>query len=204
MSIPDKMISHHELAEFTYKYLVDDRHDFVIETLNNMVDSKESTIEDKVLALEKLSDIFWSCIGDYEKALEYIEMALKLAEETSSKFNYILRGTIWESKLYILKLLGRYEAIEKESESIIARFASSTYISNSYLYSTYKYKAKTEFSKKNYETAYEFLLKAKQYHPINFCTSFESEVEVSNFKKCYDSLAFLLARNVTEISIWDI
>jgi tetratricopeptide (TPR) repeat protein len=194
----------HELAQFSYRNLMDDRQDYIMETLNNIISSDEALIEDKVLALYSLGDIYWNYIVDLDKAIEYINMAIKLASSTDISFNYILRGSIWENRLQLLELLGKTNELEEELKKVINKYENEKFKSNSYLHSAYKYKANIEYNMGNFKAALDHLINAQKYYPVKFYANKLHEIEISDYKNEFENLELLLSRNVCNIKDWQI
>ena len=191
-----------ELAQFSYRNLMDDRQDYIIETLNNIINSDETLIEDKVLAFCNLADIYWNYIVDLDKAIEYINMAIKLASSTDICFNYILRGSIWENRLQLLKLLGKTYELEEELEKVINKYENGQFESNSYLHNAYKYKASIEYNKGNFKAALNHLMDAQRYYPVKFYANKLHVIEATDYKNEFRNLELLLSRNVCNIKDW--
>lgn len=192
----------HELAQFSYRNFMDDRQDYIIETLNNVICSNEGLIESKVLAFYSLGDIYWNYIVDLDKAIEYINMAIKLASSTDISFNYILRGSIWGNRLQLLKLLGKTYELDEEIEKVINKYANEEFESNSYLHNAYKYKASIEYNRGSFKVALDYLMDAQRYYPVKFYTNKLHVIETSDYKNEFDNLELLLSRNVCKIKDW--
>lgn len=198
------IFSTQELAQFSVRNLMDDRQDFITETLNKVVCSTESSIEDKILALDKLGDIYQNYRGDWDKSLEYIDMANILVESIDISFSHILRGSIWLKRLQLLELLGRNDEIEAELEKIISKYKAEEFNSNSYLYNAYKYKAKLEYDRGMPKTALGYLIEAQKYYPVKFYAKKLHVIETTDYKNEFDNLELLLSRNVCGTKDWNI
>lgn len=202
MNTSNSILTTHELAQISYKNFMDDRLDYIIDALNNVISSNENSIEDKVLAFEKLSIIYLSCQYELDKSLEYIDRATKLADSTDIGFSYILRGDIWENKLKLLEILGKEEEIEVELNRIISKYEAEEFKSNSYLYNAYKCKASFEYKKGDFEAALCYLKDAQRYYPVRFFSNRLHVTQSSDHKNEYDNLELLLSRNVCSINDW--
>ena len=198
------IFSTQELAQFSVRNLMDDRQDFITEALNRVVCSVEASIEDKVLALDKLAYICQNYTGDLDKSLEYINMAIELAERNDISFSYVLRGSIWLKRLQLLELLGRNDEIEAELENILNKYEAEELNSNSYLFNAYKYKAKLEYDRGIYETALGYLIASQKYYPIKFYAKKLHVIEPSDYRNEFDNLELLLSRNVCSTKDWNI
>lgn len=194
----------HDLAQFSHKDFMDDRQDYLIEVLNNIIDLNENNIEDRILAFEKLSLIYWDCIDDLDKSLEYINRAIELANSTNIAFSHVLRGALFNTRFKLLQLLDRTDEIEVEILRIIDMYKTDKSSSNSCLYTVYKYKANEEYNRGNFETALGYLMDAQQYYPVKFYANNLHEIEISDYKDEYDNLELLLSRNVCGIKDWQI
>lgn len=197
-------LSTHELAQFSHKHLVDDRQDYIIEVLNNIIASDVSSLEDKVLAFEKLGDLYWNYTGDLDKALEYINSAIEFADTEDIGFRYLLRGCLLEKKLQLLSLLERNDEIEKELDRIINKYINKEFKSNSYLYNAYKYKAAMEYKECSFKAALEYLVDAQRYYPAKFYANRLHVIETSDYKNEYENLESLLSRYVYSPGDWQI
>lgn len=196
-------ISTHELAQFSCKQLADDRQEYIIEILNNIIASDNSSLEDKIIAFEKLGDLYWYYAGDLDKALEYINSAIDLSGTVNTGFSHVLRGDLWETRLKLLSLLGRNDEIEGELERILNKYANTDFESNSYLFNAYKYRADLEYKRYNNKAALENLMEAQMYYPVRFYADRLFEIEASDYKKEYENLNYLLSRNVCHPNDWE-
>lgn len=200
----ENLPSKHETAEFYSWQLVDDRQDYIIASLNNIINSKESSLEYKVFAFEKSGDIYWNYKGDLYKALQCFNNAIELADSLDTGFISLLGGSIWRKKLQLLSLLEKNDEIEGELEKVINKYINKEYKSNSYLFNAYKYKADVEYKKCNFKTALEHLQTAQLYYPIRFYGNMLHVIEISDYKDEYDNLECLLSRNVCCPNDWEI
>ncbi|MDF2673347.1 MAG: hypothetical protein K0R09_1612 [Clostridiales bacterium] len=198
------IFSTQELAQFSVRNLMDDRQDFIIEALNRVVCSAEASIEDKVLALDKLGDIYQNYTGDLDKSLEHINMAIELADSIDIRFSYVLRGSIWLKRLQLLELLGRNDEIESELQKITNKYETEEFNSNSYLFNAYKYKAKLEYDRGTPKAALGYLIDAQKYYPVKFYAKKLHVIEASDYKNEFDNLELLLSRNVFSTKDWNI
>jgi tetratricopeptide (TPR) repeat protein len=191
-----------ELAQFSYRDLMDDRQDYIIETLNNIIHSNKASIEEKVLGFYSLGDIYRNYIVDLNKAIEYINTAIELASSTDISFNYILRGSLWENHLQLLELLGKTYELEEEIEKVINKYGNEEFKSNSYLHNAYKYKARIEYNRGSFKIALENLMDAQRYYPIKFYAKKLHVIEAADYKNEFENLELLLSRNVCNIKDW--
>lgn len=198
----EDFISTHELAQFSYKHLVDDRQEYIIEVLNNIIASDKSSLENKILAFEKLGHLYWYYAGDLEKAQEYIDTAIHLSDTVNTSFPHVLRGDLWKTRLKLLSLLGRNDEIEWEIERIINKYINRGFESNSYLFNAYKYRADMEYTRLNNKAAFENLMEAQKYYPVKFYADKLFEIETFDYKKKYENLNYLLSRNVCPPADW--
>lgn len=97
-------------------------------------------IEEKTYALQHLSQLERDG-GDYEKALDYINLALEVAEESDFLYRFILRGELWGERWNLLHLLDRTAEAEAEINQRIEFFEEIPIKHNSYLYYGYRFKA---------------------------------------------------------------
>ncbi len=192
----------YELAQFSYRNLMDDRQDYIIESLNNIISSDKTAIENKVLAFYSLGDIYWNYIVDLDKAIEYINMAIELASSTDIRFNYILRGSVWENRLQLLGLLEKTYELEEELEKVINKYGNEKFESNSYLHNAYKYKASIEYNRGSFKAALENLMNAQRYYPVKFYANKLHVIEISDYKNEFENLELLLSRNVCNVKDW--
>lgn len=192
-----------ELAQLSNKYLMDDRQDDLIEALNKITASDESSLEDKVIAFEKLGNLYWNYTRDLDKALEYMNNALELADSADISLYNILRGDIWNSKLQLLSLLGRDSEIEMELQTVISKYSEKEFKSNSYLFNAYKFKAQAEYNAGSFEAALEHLMDAQRYYPVEFYANRLHVIEISDYQGQYENLESLLSRNVCKPDDWE-
>lgn len=198
----EHILTTEELTQFSHKCLMDDRQDYIIEILNNIADRDENSIEDRVLAFYNLGDIYWNFIGDFTRAIEYMNMSIELSHKSQEDFKHVLRGNIWNSKLRLLSELGNYSEIETEIEKIIDKYSSGEFDSNSLLHYAYTYKADLEYGQGNYKIALENLINAQAYYPIKFYANNLHVIEVSDYKNEFDNLKLLLSRNICSTKDW--
>lgn len=191
-----------ELSLFSHKCLLDDRHDYIIEILKGIAFNNDNSIEDRILALYNLGDIYWNYIGDLDKAIEYINSAVEISDESDISFSHVLRGNLLRSKLNLLAQLGRHGEIETELERIINKYSDKGFANNSILYSAYLHKADLEYGKGNFKAALEYLNNAQICYPVKFYADKLHVVEITDYKNEYDNLKLLLSRNVCKTSDW--
>lgn len=192
----------HELARLSYGNLMDDRQDYMIEIFKNVIHSDSILVENKVIALNSLGDIYCNYIADLDKAIEFTNKAIELASSTDINFNYILRGDIWKSKLHLLELLEKKQEIEDELEKIINKYKDKEFKSNSYLHNAYKYKANVEYLRGDYKTALDNLMDAQSYYPVKFYAHRLRDIGYPDCKNEFQNLELLLSRNVCKIKDW--
>lgn len=97
-------------------------------------------IEEKVFALQRLSEIEHAA-KEHEEALNHINLAIELAEETDFLYKFILRGELWAARWNILHAMGRAADAEAECDERIAAYEDIPVKHNSYLYYGYRFKA---------------------------------------------------------------
>jgi len=102
-------------------------------------DSSED-VEEKVFAMQRLSEI--ECDQkDYKKALEHINRAIEIAENTDFLYKYILRGELWAGRWNTMQRMNLGKEAEAEADERIAAYADIPIKHNSYLYYGYRFKA---------------------------------------------------------------
>lgn len=200
----EHILSTREISSFSHRCLLDDRQDYAIEVLGNIAGSEENCMEDRILALYNLGDIYWNYIGDLDRAFEYICSALELSENTDENFCCVVRGKLLKSKLNLLIQLGKNEEAEMEFERIINKYSSKNAANNSLLFYAYQHRGELEYEKGSYKAALEYLEKAAMCCPVKFYAYRLHVVEVEDYKKEFDNLKLLLSRNVYSPDNWEI
>lgn len=97
-------------------------------------------VEDKVYALQRLSAIEASD-KDFSRALEHINLAIELAEETDFLYRFILRGELWAARWNLLHKLGKSVEAERECDERMEAYEDIPIEHNSYRYYGYRFKA---------------------------------------------------------------
>jgi len=77
----------------------------------------------------------------FEDALDYINLAIELAESTDYLYKYILRGELWADRWLTLHLQKKTQIAEAEIAEKIEIFEPLPIPHNSYLYYGYRFKA---------------------------------------------------------------
>ena len=98
-------------------------------------------VEEKVFALQKLSDIERKQDGMEEDALRHIDEAIELAESTDFLYKYILRGELWGDRWNIMHQLKMGKEAEEEVDERIEAYKDIPVQHVSYLYYGYRFKA---------------------------------------------------------------
>lgn len=200
----DRILATQEISNFSHRCLLDDRQDYAIEVLGNIAGRDENCMEDRILALYNLGDIYWNYIGDLDKAFEYICAALELSENTDESFCCILRGKLLKIKLNLLAQLGKNEEAKMELERIINKYTNKNISNNSLLFYAYQHMAELDYEKGSYKTALEFLENAAMYCPVKYYSNKLHVVEVNDYQKEFNNLSHLLSRNVYSPDNWQI
>ncbi|WP_314620168.1 tetratricopeptide repeat protein [uncultured Selenomonas sp.] len=97
-------------------------------------------IEEKAFALQRLSEIEHAA-KEHEAALEHMNLAIELVENTDYLYKFILRGELWAARWNILHDMGRAAEAEAECDERIAAYEDVPVKHNSYLYYGYRFKA---------------------------------------------------------------
>ncbi len=98
-------------------------------------------VEEKVFALQRLSSLTKEVEGPNEKALDYINKAIELAESTDFLYKYILRGELWGDRWNLMHALELTKDAEEEVDERIEAYKDIPIEHNSYLYYGYRFKA---------------------------------------------------------------
>ena len=98
-------------------------------------------VEEKVFALQRLSSLTKEVEGPNEKALDYINKAIELAESTDFLYKYILRGELWGDRWNLMHAIELTKDAEEEVDERIEAYKDIPIEHNSYLYYGYRFKA---------------------------------------------------------------
>lgn len=98
-------------------------------------------VEEKVFALQKLSDLERKQDNTAEDALRHIDAAIELAESTDFLYKYILRGELWGDRWNIMHQLKMSKEAEEEVDERIEAYKDIPVSHVSYLYYGYRFKA---------------------------------------------------------------
>ena len=98
-------------------------------------------VEERVFALQKLSELERDAEGGGEDALRHISSAIELAESTDFLYKFILRGELWGDRWNIMHRLGMAREAEEEADERIEAYQDIPIDHNSYLYYGYRFKA---------------------------------------------------------------
>ena len=104
-------------------------------------DEKSEDVEEKVFALQKLSELEKRDENEQEQALKHIDQAIELAESTDFLYKYILRGELWADRWNLMHQMDMTKDAEAEVDERIAAYQDIPIEHNSYLYYGYRFKA---------------------------------------------------------------
>ena len=106
----------------------------------NIDEEKAEDVEEKVFALQRLSDVEKSLNQD-RRALEHINLAIELAESTDFLYKYVLRGELWADRWNLMHKMKMSKEAESEIDERINAYKDIPIEHNSYLYYGYRFKA---------------------------------------------------------------
>ncbi len=162
-------------------------------------------VEEKIFALQRLSEIEHAA-KENEAALEHINLAIELAENTDYLYKFILRGELWAARWNILHAMGRSADAEAECDERIAAYEDIPLKHNSYLYYGYRFKAQLAAER-------DVVLVAKDYmhmalHEMEIPAEYEEALEKA-FSATHENASWILneidrATPRPELSAWDI
>lgn len=124
------------------------------------------TDEDRVSCLQHLA----SAVCRAEKngqaaALRYIDEALCLINQTAEDFGFIVRGSVWYTRLKILQAGGDEQRALNDADQMIASRAQDGVVNDSYLYYSYRFKAEVAYAKGEFVVAVELMKAALEHFP---------------------------------------
>lgn len=119
-------------------------------------------IEEKIYALQHLS-LALRDDKDFKNALDYINLAIKLAEENDYLYKYILRGELWADRWNILARSFRTDLAADEVQAKIDAYGNLPIKHISYLYFGYRFLAQREGATFHAEAALAYMKKAFSY-----------------------------------------
>jgi len=106
----------------------------------NIDEEKAEDVEEKVFALQRLSDVEKSLNQD-RRALEHINLTIELAEGTDFLYKYVLRGELWADRWNLMHKMKMSKEAESEIDERINAYKDIPIEHNSYLYYGYRFKA---------------------------------------------------------------
>ncbi len=146
------------------------KKDEAIELFRSVVEiepdmDKSEDVEEKVYALQHLSAVMRDD-KDYKNALDYINLAIKLAEETDYLYKYILRGELWADRWNVLAHSYRTDLAADEVQMKIDAYGNLPLKHISYLYYGYRFLAQREGATFHSVPALSYMKKAFSYMPL--------------------------------------
>ena len=97
-------------------------------------------VEEKAFALQKLSELEKS-LNQNEQALDHINLAIELAENTDFLYKYLLRGELWADRWNLMHKMKLTEQAEAEVDERLEAYKDLPIPHNSYVYYGYRFKA---------------------------------------------------------------
>lgn len=162
-------------------------------------------VEEKIFALQRLSEIE-RAEKKYETALNHINAAIEVAENTDYLYKFVLRGELWAARWNILHSMGQGQEAEAECDERIAAYQDVPIKYNSYLYYGYRFKAQLAAER-------DSLLVAKDYmhmalHAMAVPKEYEAALEKA-FSARHENASWILneidlATPPPTLTPWDI
>jgi len=188
-----------------------EKKDLAIELFRSIVDidideENSEDVEEKVFALQKLSACLRENETTLEDALDYINIAIELAESTDYLYKYILRGELWADRWLTLHLQKKTEIAEAEIAEKIEIFEPLPIPHNSYLYYGYRFKAQIAAERGTTLIAKDFMHMALSFMDV---PKSRQEKLQEAFQATHDNAAWILndidhATPATDKLHWDI
>lgn len=155
------------------------------------VDEENSEdVEEKVFALQRLSTCLRTQKDQLENALNYINLAIELAESTDFLYKYVLRGELWADRWVTLHMQKKSDVAIDEVNEKIEVYESIPIHHNSYLYFAYRFKAQIAGANGTTLIAKDFMHKALSFMEIE--DSFKEGLEVA-FSATHDNASWILS-----------
>ena len=162
-------------------------------------------VEEKIFALQRLSEIE-RAEKRYEEALEHINAAIELAENTDYLYKFILRGELWAARWNILHAMGQGQAAEAECDERIEAYQDVPIEHNSYLYYGYRFKAQLAAERDSVLVAKDYMHMA--LHAMAVPKEYEAALEKA-FSAQHENASWILneidhATPAPALLSWDI
>lgn len=184
----------------------EEAQELFLSVLDEEVDEANSEdIEEKIFALQRLSEIEQAA-KEHENALDHINLAIELAEETDYLYKFILRGELWAARWNILHDMGRAAEAEAECDERIAAYEDVPIKHNSYLYYGYRFKAQLAAERGVVLVAKDYMHMA--LHEMDIPEEYEEGLEKA-FSATHENASWILneidrATPRPELFSWDI
>ena len=141
-----------------------------IELLRSVVSAEadegsSEDLEEKIYALQHLSLIMRD-EKKLDEALNYINLAIELAEDSDFLYKYILRGELWADRWNILTRQHKTDLAADEVEDKITAYGSLPVKHISYLYYGYRFLAQLAAANFHTVDAVEMMKKALSYMDV--------------------------------------